>query len=56
MHVIRGTPHHPLPRSALTIGNFDGLHRGHIAMLERLKSEAQSRQLVSAVMTFEPHP
>jgi riboflavin kinase/FMN adenylyltransferase len=56
MHVIRGTPHHPIPRSALTIGNFDGLHRGHIAMLDRLKSEARSRQLVSAVMTFEPHP
>ncbi|MBM5570702.1 MULTISPECIES: bifunctional riboflavin kinase/FAD synthetase [Deefgea] len=56
MHVIRGTPQHPLPRSALTIGNFDGLHRGHIAMLDRLKAEAQSRQLVSVVMTFEPHP
>lgn len=56
MHVIRGTPQHPLPRSALTIGNFDGLHRGHMAMLNRLKSEAQSRQLVSVVMTFEPHP
>nr|WP_314898816.1 bifunctional riboflavin kinase/FAD synthetase [uncultured Deefgea sp.] len=56
MHVIRGTPHHPLPRSALTIGNFDGLHRGHIAMLDRLKAEAKSRQLVTALMTFEPHP
>jgi riboflavin kinase/FMN adenylyltransferase len=56
MHVIRGTPHHPLPRSALTIGNFDGLHRGHIAMLDRLKAEAKARQLVTAVMTFEPHP
>ncbi|WP_027467421.1 bifunctional riboflavin kinase/FAD synthetase [Deefgea rivuli] len=56
MHVLRGTPHTPLPRSALTIGNFDGLHRGHIAMLDRLKAEAKARQLVTAVMTFEPHP
>ena len=56
MHVIRGTPYHPLSRTALTIGNFDGLHRGHIAMLDRLKTEAKSRQLVTAVMTFEPHP
>lgn len=56
MHVIRGTPQQTLPRSALTIGNFDGLHRGHIAMLDRLKAEAKSRQLVTAVMTFEPHP
>ena len=56
MQVFRGTPHTPLPRSAVTIGNFDGLHRGHIAMLDRLKAEAQARQLVTVVMTFEPHP
>ncbi|QKJ67643.1 bifunctional riboflavin kinase/FAD synthetase [Deefgea piscis] len=56
MHVLRGTPHTPLPRSALTIGNFDGLHCGHSAMLARLKAEAKARHLVSVVMTFEPHP
>lgn len=56
MQVIRGTPQQPLPRTALTIGNFDGLHRGHMAMLDQLKAEAQSRQLKTAVMTFEPHP
>jgi riboflavin kinase/FMN adenylyltransferase len=41
---------------ALTIGNFDGVHRGHQAMLALLTSEARHRGLPSAVMTFEPHP
>lgn len=49
----------PLPRRApcaLTIGNFDGVHRGHQAILARVRREAQARGLVPAVMTFEPHP
>lgn len=41
---------------AVTIGNFDGLHRGHQAMLARLKDEAARRNLPSCVLTFEPHP
>jgi riboflavin kinase/FMN adenylyltransferase len=41
---------------AVTIGNFDGLHRGHQAMLVRLKEEASKRGLLSCVLTFEPHP
>ena len=41
---------------ALTIGNFDGVHRGHQAMLALLNSEARHRGLPSCVMTFEPHP
>lgn len=41
---------------ALTIGNFDGVHRGHQAMLALLRNEAQHRGLPSCVMTFEPHP
>lgn len=41
---------------AVTIGNFDGLHRGHQAMLARLKEEAANRGLPSCVLTFEPHP
>jgi riboflavin kinase/FMN adenylyltransferase len=45
-----------LPPVALTIGNFDGIHRGHQAMLERLVDEARKRALVSCVLTFEPHP
>ena len=41
---------------ALTIGNFDGVHRGHQAMLALLTSEARQRGLPSCVLTFEPHP
>lgn len=41
---------------ALTIGNFDGVHRGHQAMLHRLLARAAERNLPAAVMTFEPHP
>jgi riboflavin kinase / FMN adenylyltransferase len=57
MQVFRGFHHpHIAPACALTIGNFDGVHRGHQAMLALLRSEAQHRQLPSCVMTFEPHP
>ena len=57
MKVFRGF-HHPdlAPACALTIGNFDGVHRGHQAMLALLKSEAAHRGVPSCVMTFEPHP
>ncbi len=41
---------------ALTIGNFDGVHRGHQAMLALLTNEARHRDLPACVMTFEPHP
>jgi riboflavin kinase/FMN adenylyltransferase len=41
---------------AVTIGNFDGLHRGHQAMLARLKEAAAKHGLPSCVLTFEPHP
>jgi len=38
------------------VGNFDGLHRGHQAMLQRLIDGARVRRLQSCVLTFEPHP
>jgi riboflavin kinase/FMN adenylyltransferase len=41
---------------AVTIGNFDGVHRGHQAMLALLTSEARHRGLASCVLTFEPNP
>ena len=41
---------------ALTIGNFDGVHLGHQAMLARLTAEARALGMPSCVMTFEPHP
>lgn len=59
MRILRGqhSPHAlPGPGCALTIGNFDGVHRGHQAMLALLINEAKHRGLRSCVMTFEPHP
>jgi len=40
----------------LTIGNFDGVHRGHQALLARLRAQADALGLPVCVMTFEPHP
>ena len=44
------------PDIALTIGNFDGLHAGHRAVLGTLVREARKRNLKAAVMCFEPQP
>ena len=44
------------PPTALTIGNFDGVHRGHQAMLARLEERARALGLRACVLTFEPHP
>lgn len=41
---------------ALTIGNFDGVHLGHQALLKQLKMAAQQLGLPTAVLVFEPHP
>ncbi|MCX7241797.1 MAG: bifunctional riboflavin kinase/FAD synthetase [Burkholderiales bacterium] len=57
MKVFRGFNHPGVaPACALTIGNFDGVHRGHQAMLALLRGEAQQRGVPSCVLTFEPHP
>ncbi len=56
MHVWRSIPSHVETPIALTIGNFDGVHLGHQAMLTRLKNAASQLGLSACVMTFEPHP
>lgn len=56
MLLTHGASKAALPPVALTVGNFDGIHRGHQAMLARLVGEARRRALVSCVLTFEPHP
>ena len=56
MRVIRGLPSSSDGPVALTIGNFDGVHRGHQAMLSRLIEAAEDLALPSAVLTFDPHP
>ena len=49
-------PEQDRPACALTIGNFDGVHRGHQAILAHLCQEANERGLTPSVMTFAPHP
>ncbi|ODS12275.1 bifunctional riboflavin kinase/FAD synthetase [Vibrio scophthalmi] len=58
MELIRGIhniqPHHQ--GCVLTIGNFDGVHLGHQAVLEQVSLQAKALDLPSMVMTFEPQP
>ena len=56
MRVTRGIPVAADSATALTIGNFDGVHLGHQAMLADLVRAARERRLRACVMTFEPHP
>lgn len=57
MKVFRGfsynVPHGPC---ALTIGNFDGVHRGHMVLLAKLREAANRLHVPAAVLTFSPHP
>ena len=45
-----------IPNLALTIGNFDGMHLGHLAIVNQIKKVAKQKGLSSAIITFEPHP
>ncbi len=55
MLMTHGWPHATRP-NAVTIGNFDGIHLGHQAMLARLTARAASVGAAPTVLTFEPHP
>lgn len=52
---IEALPSKPIEPVA-TLGNFDGVHRGHQAILSRLKTESQRVGAPSMVITFNPHP
>jgi riboflavin kinase/FMN adenylyltransferase len=56
MLLTHGASDAQLPPVALTVGNFDGIHRGHQTMLQRVLAVARARGLQSCVLTFEPHP
>lgn len=57
MQVLHELPREPLAHDcALTVGTFDGVHRGHQALAETLRREAASRGLQSAVLTFLDMP
>ena len=46
----------PFASSVVTIGNFDGVHLGHQALIRRLTERAREKSLPAVVVTFEPHP
>lgn len=57
MEIIRHIiPHAPFPHPVVALGNFDGVHLGHQAILKRLVQEAQARQGTALILTFHPHP
>jgi len=56
MVVTHGSLQRASGRCALTIGNFDGVHRGHRALVDRVSARARELDLTSCVLTFEPHP
>ena len=56
MQVTHGTVRPGGGPIGLTIGNFDGVHRGHRAMLKRLVEKSRELRLPCNVLTFEPHP
>jgi riboflavin kinase/FMN adenylyltransferase len=56
MQILRGLYSADTQTVAVTIGNFDGVHLGHQALINELKSVARARGLQTAVVIFEPHP
>jgi riboflavin kinase/FMN adenylyltransferase len=56
MRLTRGVPAAAAGPTALTIGNFDGVHLGHQAMLAELRRAAARLGVPACVLTFEPHP
>ena len=56
MVVTHGSLQPARSRCALTIGNFDGVHRGHRALIDRVVARARELELTSCALTFEPHP
>jgi riboflavin kinase / FMN adenylyltransferase len=58
MHIIRNLSDFPAAArgGAVSIGNFDGVHRGHVAIVQRLLERAKGVQGPAIVFTFDPHP
>src|SRR5688572_20829610 len=52
---LDGRPNAP-ESTEVTVGTFDGVHRGHQAVLSKLISEARAQARTSLVVTFDPHP
>lgn len=57
MQVVRGYQHAPAwPGAAIAIGNFDGVHVGHRALIARARELADAHDAAAVALTFDPHP
>ncbi|MGE3780558.1 MAG: bifunctional riboflavin kinase/FAD synthetase, partial [Pirellulaceae bacterium] len=56
LNLLRHLGDPSLHGGAVSIGNFDGVHRGHVRLVERLKRRAADLAGPSVVLTFDPHP
>ena len=56
MQVVRGHRGAAWPRAAIAIGNFDGVHLGHRALIDRARELARTHGALAVALTFDPHP
>jgi riboflavin kinase / FMN adenylyltransferase len=57
MQTFRGFPPQPLSRPVyLTIGSFDGIHRGHQALIRKMVTAARAAGCLAGLLSFDPHP
>lgn len=56
MEIVNNIDHYNFLPSVVSVGTFDGVHRGHVSILKHLKDIATEKRLLSIVVTFEEHP
>lgn len=56
MRIFKDQDEIPFERTVVTVGSYDGVHRGHRLLLEKLREEALTRNAEPLVLTFSPHP
>lgn len=56
MRIFRDPEQIPFARTVVSVGSYDGVHKGHRLLLGKLKEEAKSRNAEPVVLTFSPHP
>ncbi len=56
MKVFHSPAERPKVPCALTMGSFDGVHRGHRVLIERTIAAARKKNLSALILTYEPHP
>lgn len=56
MRVIKADETDRLKKTVVVLGNFDGLHKGHLSLIEKAKQVAKAEDLAVTLFTFDPHP